>query len=333
MGTELNTYQVRTNDRAQDLEALKDLTKTLGYVVTVAKPVVGKLKKADENADKASQGLDKTELALGVLGFVSPLKTPVKILKKVLTKVEKPVDKIDEKFDKPSGKDDASTPAKEDDGEFLENLETNLERVDLAIAGVVDSLTLKKRQLEIASEATFNFKGALATATATGEVWSGRYTALDLAVEAQMAARNALHADVEALYNSVTNSVNSFFQAMLDVDFDNIFDGIVKLDDIGAIFRFLEKPLDVAVAIINPIKPLLNAVDFFIGLIIDPIIDFVLDTLGIDDLINNVAKEINKLLPSIDILYALLDLSQQIQDFLLEYAVTALCTLNLLDQI
>ena len=66
MGTELNTYQVRTNDRAQDLEALKDLTKKLGYVVTVAKPVVGKLKKADENADKASQGLDKTELALGV---------------------------------------------------------------------------------------------------------------------------------------------------------------------------------------------------------------------------------------------------------------------------
>ena len=66
-----------------------------------------------------------------------------------------------------------------------------------------DTLSLRARQLEIASEASGNFQTAIAAALRANEGWSGNYGGLNIAIEAQLAPRNALAAGLEAFYDGI----------------------------------------------------------------------------------------------------------------------------------
>lgn len=253
------------------------------------------------------------------------------MLQKAIKKLDKPLDSIDEKFDQISGKDDPKTPQKEAPGESLQKFETNLANAGIAIAGVQDALTLRLRQLEIASAASGSFQTAMAVATATGETWSGKYAALDAAIESQMQARNDLIPNVVAFYKGVKEDVDAFLKMLQDIDFENILDELIDLEAIGELFAFLEKPLEIAGALIAPILPLLNAVDALVGLIINPIIDYVMETLSLDSLLDGATFTLDNLIPTIGVLEAFENLFQPIQDFLLEYIIDALGTLEYLD--
>ncbi len=331
MPSELDIYKSNLDQTIPDLRALKEITTKIGYLVTTAKVALNIYKKANKIVDDTGKGVAAADAALTVLGLVSPLKAPVKGLQLALKKIKKPIDKIDEKFDEINGKDDTSTPQQEAPGEALQKVEANLATTALVIAGVQDSLTLKLRQIEIASEAIGNFKGALAVATSSGETWSGKYTALDAAVEAQLAARNDLIPNVAAFFTGVKGDVDAFLKLLQDIDFESILGELVDLEEIGKLFDFLEKPLEIAGSLIEPIKPLLNAIDALIGLIINPVIDFVLETLSLDTVLDGATDAINALIPSIGLLEAFENLFQPFQDFLLEYITDALGTLEYLD--
>nr|WP_296430627.1 calcium-binding protein [Roseovarius sp. BRH_c41] len=333
MGIELDAYKVRTDQTIIRLQALKDITSRIGLLVSAAQFGVAKYKTADKTAEKIDDSLFTIKNLLTVAGFVSPLKTPVTALQRVLDRIEPPVDKIDDKFDEISGKDDTSTPATEGDGQFVENVETGLTAAGLTLAVVSDSLTLRIRQLEIASEATGSFRQAIDVATRSAEVWSGTYTALNSAIEAQMAARNAVIVGVESLYTNVKAEVDAFLAVLEDIDFGQILGGLVDLEEIGKIFDFLKTPLSAAESLLAPIQPLLNAVDFLIGLIVNPVIDFVIETLNLDNILEATEAAIDALIPSINLLDAFEQLIQPLQDFLLEYIVDALGTIPLLDTV
>ncbi|THH35166.1 calcium-binding protein [Aliishimia ponticola] len=333
MSTQLSPYKTHVDDTLGNLETLQTATKSLDRFLTVAKLVVGKLKDADETADKVDEGINTTQAVLTVLGFVSPLKTPVNVLKKVFKDVEKPVEKIDEKFDELSSKDDTSTPGQDDDNAFLEKLETNIGNAQLVLGGLRDTLNLRVRQLEIASEASGNYQTALAVALRSGEGWSGNYDNLSNEIDAQLATRNALSAGLQSFYAGIEADMKDLNAVMTAIDFDKIYDGIVDMTAIDKIMAFLEKPLDIAAALIEPIQPLLNAVDFFVSLIIDPIIDFVTETLGIDALMDKVSDQITALLPAVDFLDKLVTKAQELQDLIFEYTVNALGAIPFMDQV
>ncbi|WP_417725998.1 calcium-binding protein [Roseovarius sp.] len=333
MGIELDAYKARTDQTIPRLQALQDVTSKISTLVSVAQFGIKKYKTADKTAEKIDDSLFTVSNLLTVAGFVAPLKTPVTALKRVLDRIEPTVDKIDDKFDEISGKDDSSTPETEGDGQFVENLETGLSGAKLTLSIVSDALTLRVRQLEIASEATGNFKEAISVATRGAEVWSGTYTALNSAIEAQMAARNALIEGVETLYTNVKAEVDAFLAVLVDIDFEQILGDLVDLDEIGKIFDFLKAPLSAAESLLAPIQPLLNAIDALIGLIVNPIIDFVIETLNLDSILEATEAAIDALIPSIDLLDAFEQLIQPLQDFLLEYIVDGLGTIPLLDTV
>lgn len=333
MHVQLTTYKSNLDEINRGVRDMRASVSTLSTAVSAAKFVAGQLKTVDETTDKVEKGIEVTDVMLGILGFVSPLKTPVKALEKVLDKAEKPVDKVDEKLDQLTGKDDTSTPGKEADGEFLAKLETNLGKVGVALNGVSDTLTITDFNLSNASKAMAGFKPALQAALRPGEAWSGTYAALNNSIESQLGARNALYSDLKTFYDSVKIDVDAFLKVMIDIDFGEIFDSFVDLDAITAIFDFLEKPLDIAAGLIAPIQPLLNAIDSLVGLIINPIIDYVTDTLGVDALIDSVASKITGLLPAIDLLDGFFNLAQKLQDFLEGYALDTLGTMKFLGDV
>ena len=162
MGIELDAYRANVNETIPRIEELKAVTANVRLLVSTAQFGVKKYKTADDTAEDVDDSLFTVDNLLTVVGFVSPLKTPVTALKEVLDNIRPPADKIDDKFDEISGKDDTSTPEEEEDGGFVENLETSLSAAGLAIDGVTDTLTLRLRQLEIASAATGRASGCAA---------------------------------------------------------------------------------------------------------------------------------------------------------------------------
>ena len=332
MHTQLNLYNSNVDETQGRVEDLHEINTTIKNVVSRAGLVVKGIKFFKESTQKAEEGFDKTELVLGVLGFVSPLKTPVNILKKVINKAEKPVEKVNEKLDTLSNKDDKKTPEKEEKSAFLDKLETNLGRADVALGVTLDTLTITDFNLTRAGQATANFETALKAALKSGVAWIDTstgvnpYTALNNMVEAELGARNPFYADldafytgVEGVYKGVKQEVDEFLSIFRRIDFDEIYDQIVNMDAINAVFEFLEKPLDIAAGLIEPIKPLLNAIDFIVGLIVDPIINFVTENLGIDKLLDKVSDQIEKLLPSIDLLDKFIELAQTLQNYLSDF--------------
>ena len=333
MGLELDAYKARTEQTILRLQALQDVTSRIGRLISTAQFGVKKYKTADKTAESVDDSLFTVNNLLTVAGFVSPLKTPVTALKTVLDRIEPVVDSIDDKFDEISGKDNAATPETETDGQFVETIETGLTGAALTFSAVTDALALRIRQLEIASAATGNFVDALEVANRDAEAWSGDYTALNAAIEAQMAARNALIQGVQALYTNVKAEVDAFLAVLVDIDFDSILGEIVDLEEIAKVFDFLKAPLSVAESLLAPIQPLLNAVDFLVGLIVNPVIDFVIETLNLDNILEATEAVIDALIPSINLLDAFEQLIQPLQDFLLEYIVDGLGTLPLLDTV
>ena len=69
---------------------------------------------------------------------------------------------------------------------------------------------------------------------------------------------------------------------------------------------FLEGPLEVARSLLAPIQPILNAVDFILKLTVEPVIDAVVNGLGLDRLMREVTDEIRELLPDLDVFDPLL---------------------------
>ncbi|SNS75353.1 calcium-binding protein [Tropicimonas sediminicola] len=329
--TELDIYKSRLDRLLPDVTEMRDAVKTIGYILFSAKYGVGAFKTADKTVKTTYDAIYFTDKLLTVVGFVSPLKAPTKAIQQVLKKVKKPVEKVEEKFDDISSKDDKATPTKENNNEFIDKVQANIDKAALANATVQDALTLKVRQMEIASEATGNFQEALAVAMRSGETWSGRYDTLNTAIESQLGNRNDKFARVEALYEDVKAELDDFLEVMRDIDFDKILGELVDLDEIAKIFDFLEKPLEIAGNVLKPILPLLDAVDKLVGLIVDPVIDYVMETLGLGDLLDATEEAVAALIPSLNLLDAFETLMQPLSDFLLEYIIDALGTVPFLD--
>ena len=329
----LTDYKRELDRTIPRVESLKDTTATIGILVGIAKFAVGRFKTADDTSDSLKDMIFTTDNLFTAAGFISPLKTPVNLIKQVVDRLKPPVKKVDEKFDQISGKDDTSTPEREEEGGFVNNLESSLGAAAIVIGGVQDTLTLRERQLEIASEASGNFRTALSVATRDGEAWSGTYAALADDIESQLGARRAAIAEVEALYGQVSAELDNFLGVLQDIDFDNILGELVDMTELVKTFEFLEKPLQIAQTVIDPIQPLLNAIDALVSAIINPVIDYVMETLGLGEIIDEAEAVIAQLTPSLDLLDAFERLIQPLQDFLLEYAVDALGTIPLLDLI
>jgi Ca2+-binding RTX toxin-like protein len=333
MGIELDAYKARTDQTIQRLSDLQNVTSRIGTLLTAAQFGVKKYKTADKTAESIDDSLFTVNNLLTVVGFASPLKAPVTALQTVLDRIEPPVDRIDDKFDEISGKNDTSTAETEQDGQFVENVETALSAAGLTFDVVSDALTLRLRQLEIASAATGSFTEAMGVATRGSEAWSGAFSALDTSIETQMGLRNAATQGVEIFYTNVKAEVDGFLAVLVDIDFESILGELVDLEEIARIFDFLKAPLSAAESLLAPIQPLLNAVDFLIGLIVNPVIDFVIETLNLDSILAATEAAIDALIPSINLLDAFERLIQPLQDFLLEYIVDGLGSIPLLDTV
>lgn len=122
--------------------------------------------------------------------------------------------------------------------------------------------------------------------------------AVDLAVTPVNDVLDALN----GLYDNIESEVDDF----KDVFNTSIFGPLIRVanqfSDINAALRFLSGPLNDAYALLKPVEPVLDAVGAVYDLTVGPIVDKLLNTLGIDDLFDRLADEISGFLPDVDVL-------------------------------
>ena len=125
---------------------------------------------------------------------------------------------------------------------------------------------------------------------------------LSAATDTTVAPINDAMEEINALYDSIEAEVDAFklkFRADL---IDPILDVDASFGAINADLDFIASPLRSAYSALKPIEGVLDAVGLLYSLTVGPVIDFLLDKLGIDDLLDRVADEIDNALPDLNVL-------------------------------
>lgn len=100
--------------------------------------------------------------------------------------------------------------------------------------------------------------------------------------------------DVKARFNDILSA----FDLAGFPDLNEIFGNLVEFD---ALFDSLGVVLDIVEAALRPIQPLLDAVGAIFDLVVAPVIDFLNEELGVDELFNELASLLDPLFPDIDL--------------------------------
>ena len=326
MGQQLNTYNQRLDTAIRNLDSIRDITIVVSGGLTASTLAIAGYQYLKSSADEASDGLWKVDLAMAPLGFITPLKTPVALLTKGVKKAKQTIDKANEKLDEVEEKKDKTPDDGEEDKTLLDKVSETLGIATITNNLVRDGLTLNIQQLETASEATDNFKTAIAVAMERGGVaWQGKYNNLNAEIEAQLALRNAETVETNRETGAVSEKFNELKAIFAAIDFPSINDGIVAIQEFASYFAAMAKPLDVAAALLKPIQPLFDAADLIISIFVDPVVDFVLENLGMQRLVDFANELVDTLTLDFDGMFdALSDLLQDYKDFVLDLAETGL---------
>ena len=333
MTDNLNRYNRDLDSSIDDVEVMKQTTDGLSSAVGAGEKAISLYRQTQTTTEKVERLTQVVDALLKTASFISPIKTPVNVIKGVVEKVGETNDKLKDQVEKLDRTDDTSTPGREDNGGLIDRIETNLNRASNSLDVVSDSATLKLRQLQIAEQATTNFRPAIEAATQSNEVWTGTYANLAAAVERQLGDRLPEIDTAQTDFSAVNQSLDDFLSVFDSIDFPSIEGGLLDLSVLEDALSVLQGPLEAADSLITPIKPLFDAVDAIASAVVDPVIDYVIDTLQLDGVIERANEEIENLLPPLELLDALVTLVQDLQDFLIEFANNTLGALSVLDQI
>lgn len=310
---EMKIYQTNLRTTIRDLGTISQKIDDLSVALKVSKVVVEGVDFAGDAAEQARKSIDNQLKILKVTKLAGPLKTPSKLFEKLLNGLRPVVEKIENGVDKLNGKQDNKTTGEEEDGEFLDKLSQALETASNALDETVEALDNQIYRLENTVGAIGEFIEAVETGL------DPAHNALITALEAQIAARNADAFDLATSYTAVKNKFEGVVDMVSDAGFAGIQGDLGALVKVDGFFDAISGPLSVVASILKPVEPLLNAVGFFVDLILGPIFDFISKSLGVDKLMEKVTDQIKKLFPDGDFLEPLLEVAQSLLDDIREF--------------
>lgn len=302
--------------------------KVIGYGLTGAKGGMVVYGKAHDYTDGASNATFATTIALSGLNFLLPIKTPVNAMLDVVNSAKQPIRRIERQLEKLDGT--KITTASQETLEWFDSVNDSLSAATVVHSAILDSLTLLIWGSELAIRASEN-QGAATNSVRQIEGVAGDgslpaasdYSDLFLALDQQAAPRVAAMAAIAPTMDAVRRKVDEFNALFENIDFSGIITQMDGLERVGELLEKLKVPLDIAINALNPIKPLLDAIGL-ISELVDSVVDFVVETIGLGGVLDEAREAITDLLPSPDIFDELLAQVQPLYDILQEMLDEAL---------
>lgn len=272
-------------------ENIEDLREKVGNAKTVVETSRWALEQVGEVEDQASDFLatiKSMKFALKITSKLGPLSTPSRFLDQVLNRLEDVAVSVRDKA--------RSMERKIEDGNYiekLENVEEDLEDAEDRLLGA----EIKVNDYALSAQSfVFAF-----------DVLGDAADPLENAANAAATPVNDILVPINRLYNEIEEDLQFLDDAFsVAGSAEGIFDALAGVArDFGAInasLGFLSGPLQAVQSALAPVEWLLDAVGFLYNITVGPIIDFLLNSLGITDIFNRIGDAIASLLPDVSVL-------------------------------
>lgn len=279
---------------SNNLEELQDNVLTVKDGVEFAKDATGKVRSAldifkhiETASDSVADTLSSLARATKLVGKVPALKIIAKNLKKVLDDLSGEVRKLENKAHDIDVRLEGTKQKVDDAKDGLEAFEIKLDQTSDEIGSLRGS----------ADSASFVYPyiASFSPSVATG---------IDNAIKPANDGLDAINGATNSLFATVDSKVDAVETAFSGVtglinDANNVRNVIANIDNkLG----FLKKPLNVLNAALKPIEWALDAVDWLFNAIVAPVLDPILDALGVNALFDSLTNQLKKLFPDVSIL-------------------------------
>ncbi|MCB1490951.1 MAG: hypothetical protein KDJ77_03985 [Rhodobiaceae bacterium] len=305
MGQPTTDYRNNVSRITGELGDLGDSLEHFASILETGSEVVNFIDESGDKAKTIRKAIDKQLKLLDVTKKAGPLSTPSKIFETLLKDVARPTAKFIE--DKVQALNDINKDQGKAEGEFLSDLENALKDASTTLTVVatkVAEFELKFNEhtrtlddtiaaLNAATDAT---RTTFATPPDVGTAWASHFTALASAVDTQFGARNAAISPLIAAYETITGRVTQIQATMDAAKLDTAKLGAEELDAVSKAFDVLSAPLEIAAAALAPLQPLLDVAGVIFDIVVQPVLDFLTHTLGIDALLDEIKSQIDDLL-------------------------------------
>ncbi|MDR4518574.1 MAG: hypothetical protein MRK00_14485 [Nitrosomonas sp.] len=293
-GPELRSYGSNLQQANNNVHDIRVLIEDIDDKIDKVEMAIDAVDAIERKADEFSNTISKQKLVLKLMDKAGPLKVLAKVADKVLDAVQNVTNKV---------RDKAKQLAKKiDDSKLEEKLDAAQEKLDsfdekLAVteqALIKNTVAVSQLISALDKIDEFDPNGDPAAPAAAGA------DALVTPPNAAISAINETFAEVKEKAQILDGAVPSAtFLPVLSVR--------LAFDGISSSLSFLRGPLNAVSKVLKPIEGILDAVGFIFKVTVGPVIDYIMDTLGINRVINTVSDKINKLLPNPGIFDTILD--------------------------
>ena len=289
IGDELEDFGGNLTTTRRNLRELRDEIDDIGDSVETVREALETPDDIEAQAEQFIRTVRSMQFSNKVLEKVGPLKTPALLVNRVLDKVEDVARNVRDKADAIDDRIERTGIL-----ETLRTVETRLEGYEAELFDLENRLEDYAEKVGQTADA-FDRAGAVLDPVER-EADAGVAPLNDLLVgEDGTGGINGAYRDIRAEVEAFKRD----FQSTLFTPLTRVNDAF---DDINGSLAFLAGPLNAAHSALKPVEGALDLAGLLYDITVGPVVDWVLDTLGISDLMDRVAGEVERLLPDADVL-------------------------------
>lgn len=271
-----------------NIQNIRDLSGDVVDDLSLVRRALDKIDSIKGQVSDFGDDVDKLQLVVKLMGKAGPLKPLATTADQMLKRVETVVDKVEARIDQVS--------RKITDSQINQKLETTIGKIEEADA------TLAQAQSKVIGQRD-SFKGVADIAAKVYVFAEEPILALGTVVSPAAEAVTRIN----DLHDEIVGRIAAFNRDMPSADFQLLLEMEADFARIFGVLDEIRAPLDVVYSALKPIEPILNVVGLVSKFTVDPVINFLLETLGIDDVINAASDRITAFLPDVNVLDVLLD--------------------------
>ncbi|WP_238367594.1 LamG-like jellyroll fold domain-containing protein [Mesobacterium pallidum] len=288
-GNELRDFELNLDETSDNVI---DLSEKVGWTedrVGDAKWAMEQVSEIKAQAREFQQTVKSMQFSLKIAEKVGPLKLPAKFIGQVLDKVESVAKTIYERAKTLEQKIEA--------GEYIEKAE----KAEETLGEVKDGLEVAAGKITELADISFNLNVVL---NAVGAPLDG----IEAEIHDRLQSPNDLLVTINTAYNDVNDDIQGVIDALnpVGIGFDALFGALSGVagafGSINSSLSFLSKPLQAVYNALKPVEWVLDAVGFLYNITVGPVVDYVLDKLGITAIFDRIGDAIASVLPKTNVL-------------------------------
>jgi Ca2+-binding RTX toxin-like protein len=286
-GPGLRAYTANLLQAERNVSEVRGVIDDIGDGIDAVQLAIKAVDVVEQRADAFGKTISKMQLSLKLMDKAGPLKALAKVGLNILDAVKDVAQEVENK---------AHALARQIDDKHIED---KLDKAEQKLKDYDHALALVEHDLGVRAASATNLVYTLDTLDRLGA--DGPAASLSATAEALVAAPNAAVGALNDVYGAVRSSARALDNAVPDASFRPVLDVRIQFDKIASSLAFLQGPLNVVSSVLKPIEPLLDAVGFVFNITVGPVINYLLDSLGIQRLIDSAASKIAGLLPHADV--------------------------------